>query len=189
MRKIFALLLVLVLASCGEHNRLQTSQASHPTQRAKTPPAPPPLPPLPGSSFKPIPETQALAAAKQMGPGDCGDLQKIQGLPLKGQHGFDPYYDRIIVHIDSYEQCLLQATSSAATTPVVASYPGVQISSVGDLAFILLVDGGKVSWGECTPADVVEQEKQKGAFAFYTWLNQPGIRKRWHDCLVHGHGT
>jgi len=105
------------------------------------------------------------------------------------QLGFDPYYDRIMVHIDSYESCLFEATASTAETRVVASYPGVQIKTVGDIAFVLLGDGKKVSWNECTPAEIVEQEKQIGSFAFYAWLNKPGSRKQWHDCLIRNHGT
>lgn len=107
---------------------------------------------------------------------------------MKGEFGFDPYYDRILVHINAYAQCLLEATSDTTPTRVEASYPGVSIETIGDLAFALLVDAGKIEWGECTPGDVVKQEQRDGALAFYAWLKQPGMRKQWHDCLVRRHG-
>jgi hypothetical protein len=188
MRNTLVLIAVLLLASCEGQEERPISQAEEVQERPKAP-SPPPLPPLPGSNFKPIPEAEALEAAKRAGVGDCSDLQKIQGLPLKKQYGFDPYFDKIMVHIDSYQQCLLTATSSTAATRVVASYPGVQIKTVGDLAFVLLVNGEKVEWDDCTPADVLEQEKQYGSSAFYSWLNQPGSREKWHECLVSRHGT
>lgn len=190
MSNILALAVVLlVLAACGKQEAPQVHQEQRAEARKEAPPPPPPLPPLPGSNFKPVPEAIALAAAKRMGAGDCSDLQKIQGLPLKGQHGFDPYYDRIVVHIDSYENCLLKATSSTTPTRVVPSYPGAELKSLGDLAFTLLLDGGKVAWGDCTPPEVIEQEKQAGSFAFYAWLRRPGSRGKWHDCLIRKHGT
>ena len=190
MRKIPTLLVAFLIASCGGEERqpIQKPQASEQPISQLRPP-PPPLPPLPGSSFKPIAETQALDLAKRKGAGDCSDLRRIQGLPIKKQFGFDPHYDRIMVHIDSYEQCLLQATSSTTATQVEASYPGVSIETVGDLAFVLLVDGEKVKWGECSPTEVIEQENKAGSFAFYSWLKQAGSREQWHDCLIRRHGT
>lgn len=108
---------------------------------------------------------------------------------MKKQFGFDPYYDRIMIHIDAYEPCLLQATASTSATPVEPSYPGVSIETIGDLAFALLVDGGKVRWNECTPRDVIEQGRMAGSTAFHAWLKTPGARERWHDCLVRRHGA
>jgi hypothetical protein len=197
MRKIPArlvlLILVLLFAACGsEHERqgIDTSKtARQPTPSPLPAPPPPPLPPLPGSSFQPIPEAQAIAAAKRMGAGDCSDLQRIQALPMKKQYGFDPYYDRIMIHLDAYEPCLLQATASTRATPAETSYPGVSIETIGDLAFALLVDGEKVRWSECTPNEVIVQEREAGSSAFYAWLKTPGAREQWHDCLVRKHGA
>lgn len=185
--KTILLLSFALLAACGADRPHQAIEPARASERSD--PVPPPLPPLPGSSFRPIPKAQALDAARRMGPGDCSDLQKIQALPMKTQFGFDPYCDRIMVHLDAYAQCLLQATSDTTETDVEASYPGVSIETVGDLAFALLVDGGKVEWGDCTPIEVLEKEKREGAVAFYAWLKQPGARKQWHDCLVRKHGA
>ena len=198
MKKISVVLVAVFLSSCSNHEGKQSEQAGKPvlqqkameapsSQQTYKPPPPPSSIPLPGSSFQPIPAEKALEIARQMGPGDCSDLQKIQGLPMAEQHGLDPYYDRIMVHINSYERCLLEATADTTPTRVVASYPGVQIDNVGDLAFVLLGDGGKVSWDECTPANVVEEEKEKGSPAFYAWLDQAGMRKKWHACLMRKH--
>lgn len=198
MKKISVVLLAVFLSSCSTHEGKQSEQAGKTvlqqkameapsSQQTHKPPPPPSSVPLPGSSFQPIPAEKALEIARQMGPGDCSDLQKIQGLPMAEQHGLDPYYDRITVHINSYERCLLEATADITPIRIVESYPGPQIENVSDLAFILLNDGGKVSWDECTPANVVEQERQKGSPAFYKWLKRPGMREKWHDCLMRKH--
>ncbi len=184
--KTMLLLSAALLASCGGDSAHPAMEAAQAPAHAK--PAPPPLPPLPGSDVQPIPEARALEAARRMGPGDCSDLQKIQGLPMKREFGLDPYYDRIMVHADAYAPCLLRATSDTTATDVVVSYPGVSIETVGDLAFVLLVRGGKVEWGDCTPIEIREKQKHKGAAAFYAWLKQPGTREQWHDCLVRKHG-
>jgi hypothetical protein len=189
MTKVFSILFVMFLVSCGSRENSQIHTPQPEQKKTHYPPVPPPLPPLPGSNFKPIPEAQALEIAKRIGPGDCSDLERIQGLPYPKQYGFDPYYDRIIVHIDSYEQCLLRATANSSLTRVVASYPGEPIKTVGDLAYVLLSHSNKVSGRRCTPQSVIELERQKGASAFYSWLSEPGSREKWHKCLVRKHGT
>ncbi len=182
--KTLLLLSVAWLASCGGDSAYPAMDAAQAPAHAK--PAPPPLP---GSDVQPVPEAQALQAARRMGPGSCDDLRKIRGLPMKTQFGFDPYYDRIMAHADAYAPCLLRATADTTATDVVVSNPGVSIETIGDLAFVLLVRGGKVAWGDCTPVAIREKEKSEGAAAFYAWLKQPGAREQWHDCLVRAHGA
>jgi hypothetical protein len=189
--KTCLLLSFVALAACGgprESAAAASAARSAPIPKKVEPhPAPPPLGPLPGSTFKPIPEIQALSDAGRMGPGDCGDLERMQGLPIMGQHGFDPYYDRIMVHIAAYKQCLLEKTGSTEPTHITPSYPGVRIRNKGDLAHILLLDGRAIAWGDCVPEHVIEQEKH-GKIAFDIWIEEPSSRKQWHQCLLRKHG-
>lgn len=191
MNKACLLLSSVVLAACWgppESTAIASAPISAPIpKKVEQHPAPPPLGPLPGSTFKPIPKAQALSNARHMGPGDCGDLDRMQGLPMMGQHGFDPYYDRIMVHIQAYKQCLLEMTGSTAQTHVTPSYPGVRVRNKGDLAHILLLDGRAIAWHDCVPDQVIEQEK-RGKITFDTWIEKPGSRELWHQCLLRKHG-
>lgn len=191
MNKTCLLLSSVVLVACGGPTESATTASlATPTpipKQVESPPAPPPLGPLPGSTFKPIPVTQALSNAGRMGPGDCSDLDRMQGLPIMGQHGFDPYYDRIMVHIAAYKQCLLEMTGSTESTHIAPSYPGVRIRNKGDLAHILLLDGRAIAWNDCVPEHVIEQEK-RGKIAFDRWIEKPDSRRQWHRCLLRKHG-
>jgi hypothetical protein len=149
---------------------------------------PPPVRSLPGSSYVRVPAEQALRQARQMGPGTCEDLQKIEGLPGPGQYGWDPYFDRIMVHFPKYRACLVEATADARPAHV-TGVPGLLPRSIGDLAHVLLVYGGALSWDACFPKAVLRHIGVTYETSEYAWLAVPSHRRQWHKCVVRKGGT
>ena len=144
---------------------------------------PPPPRSLPGSSYRHIPAEQARREAQQRGPGTCKDLERIQGLPVPGEFGWDPYVDRIMVHFPAYRACLARATSDRRPAHV-AGVPGLLPRTVGDVAHVLLVYGGALSWQDCFPPKVLASRGVTYETSVYAWLANPLHRRTWHACVV-----
>jgi hypothetical protein len=145
--------------------------------------APPPVKSLPGSTYVHIPAAQAIQDARKKGPGTCEDLAHIQAIPARNQYGWDPYVDRIMVHFPRYRDCLIAATADPTPARVIG-IPGLLPRTRGDLAHVLLVYGGVLSWNSCFPPEVLKTMGTSYEHSVYAWLAKPANRTAWHACVV-----
>ena len=137
------------------------------------------IPPPP----QPSNQDELHASALARGAGDCSDLGRIKAYPTQaGLLGEDPFYDRILVHIEKYRSCLILAISDQTPVHGISFGPGIIPGTVGDLAYALLVDGGQVQWGICVPDQVAHSTS--GAATFYSWLSKPANRTDWQVCVL-----
>lgn len=168
------LIALLLLTSCGSG---QMTQEANPIVH---PPPPPPPPPSPSSNVE---IQQAVRAAMQVGFGECEDVLKIRKIPLKGELGVDPAYDRVMVNFSSYQPCLIRMILDTTPTEDRSEAPSRHPFFVGDLAYDLIINSGKLNYQECMPDKIKASYQQIGYFAFHEWLHEEGNRKNLYKCV------
>ena len=166
---------LLLLTSCGHEGAGQSAKKA-----LSTPLPPPPAQVPPGDE-----EIQRIIlAAKEAGFGECNDVIKIKTVPLKGEFGGDPTYDRIMGNFPGYNPCLIQIILDETPIEDRRSSPARYPFFVGDLAYDLIIDSGKLDYQTCMTDEVRKSYQQIGYFAFHAWLHEEGNRIKLQNCVV-----
>lgn len=108
----------------------------------------------------------------------CRDLANIRLLPLKSDWPIeDSHYAELQDHKAQARTCLIQhITDSTAMRDLRDEPTKVNDFAVGDLAFFLLADFGIVPFEDVLPSSVRKQLSDRGVFAYFDWIKQPGSR-------------
>ena len=107
----------------------------------------------------------------------CNRVAKIKTLPMKGDPGIDAAYDAIVGAGDAVVPCLIQKITDV--TPV--RDPRCLFSertTVGDIAYFVLVDITKLDFAELLPADVQKKIQRNGVYAYHDYIRRKGARSQ-----------
>ena len=171
---ITTLLLVTLAAGCDKEGSAPTTAAAPPPGASVPPPAPPP----PSSPN----EAAARAAALAKGPGTCEeDLVALRWLPIKKTLGYDPHYDRMLLHPQAYRTCLVAMVRDRTPITDPSMGPKSGTYDLGNLAYDMLSELGHIEYGECLPAEVLRPHGSK--YDVHEWLADKNHRRQVHRCL------
>jgi len=108
----------------------------------------------------------------------CKRVAEIKELPKNNYTGVDAAYDALIEAGDDVVPCLIERV----TDTTIVHDPRCPIISrgttVGDVAYFVLIDIVKIGFVELLPADVQEKYKTAGVYAYHEHIETKGARKR-----------
>jgi len=161
--------LALALVACGNDEPRGGVQSPPATVTAVSPPpAPvPAAPPVPA----PLPDYTGTP---------CSVLPAVENPPtMIGKPVADPAYNALKDAGAAAVPCLVLALSDPRPLDHPQSLPGTKADfTVGDLAFFLLVDFGRVDFLRALPPEVAAKVPDRGVFAYFDWIVAPGSRER-----------
>lgn len=115
-------------------------------------------------------------------PSPCAGLKDIKAMPFRaGEMGGDRAYYAIHRQGDKATACLIEAVKSDRPMSDPGEGPKIQGFREGDLAFLLLMELGKVSYEQCAPPDVMRRFESIGVQAFFNWVHA-GNRHALYRC-------
>jgi hypothetical protein len=106
----------------------------------------------------------------------CARLGAIKDPPNPITSASDPAYAAIKLAGRDALPCLVDAIASTAPLDDPQTTPGGSPFTQGDLAFFLLVDFGYVDFASALPPDLRAEGRERGAFAYFDWIDGPGHR-------------
>jgi hypothetical protein len=107
----------------------------------------------------------------------CSRLAEIKTLPIKGEPGIDAAYDSLVGAGDAVVPCLIQKITNL--TPI--RDPRCLFSertTVGDIAYFVLVHITKLDFAELLPAEVQKEIQTNGVYAFHDYIRRKGARSQ-----------
>jgi hypothetical protein len=110
--------------------------------------------------------------------GLCGRVAEIKDLPKNYSTGVDAAYDALLAAGDNVVPCLIEKVTDTTIMhdprcPIIS-----QGTTVGDVAYFVLIDIIKIGFVELLPADVQEKYKTEGVYAYHEHIEIEGARKR-----------
>jgi hypothetical protein len=106
----------------------------------------------------------------------CRHLAAVKQPPNPLTSASDPAYAALKLAGREAIPCLVDAIDSTEPLAEPQSLPGGGEFTQGDLAFFLLVDFGFVDFEQALPADLQAAARERGAFAYFDWIEGPGHR-------------
>jgi len=133
------------------------------------------------SSGKPQQQSSSLSASDAQDL--CNRVPAIKVLPFKGDKGIDPAYDALILAGDSVVPCLIDKT--ADTTPMMdpRETPKFSGTTVGDVAYFVLVDSTSIDFIELLPPEVKKAYSDEGVYAYFRFVEKPENRLKLQEKL------
>jgi hypothetical protein len=107
----------------------------------------------------------------------CSRLAEIKTLPIKGEPGIDAAYDALVGAGDAVVPCLIQKITDL--TPI--RDPRclfLERTTVGDIAYFVLVDITKLDFAELLPAEVQKKIQTNGVYAYHDYIRRKGARSQ-----------
>jgi hypothetical protein len=104
---------------------------------------------------------------------DIGEFPDLYGTPMR-----DAEYLALKQAGRAAIPCLVAEVASTQPMAVPQTSPSGAPFTVGDMAFLLLVDFGYVDFLQALPPDVQAVAQTRGAFAYFDWIAAPGNRER-----------
>lgn len=108
----------------------------------------------------------------------CNRVAEIKDLPMKGDAGVDGAYDALIAGGEAVVPCLIQKITD--TTPMrdprCPRFSGR--TTVGDVAYFVLVDLTKLDFVELLPVDIQRSYQTQGAYAYEDYIRRKGARRQ-----------
>ncbi len=107
----------------------------------------------------------------------CDRIAEIETLPMKGEPGIDVAYDAIVGAGEAVVPCLIQNITNV--TPV--RDPRCLFSektTVGDIAYFVLVDITKLDFAELLPGAVQKKIQSNGVYAYHDYIRRKGARSQ-----------
>ncbi len=107
----------------------------------------------------------------------CNRIAEIKTLPMKGEPGIDAAYDAIVGAGAAVVPCLIQNITNV--TPV--RDPRCLFSektTVGDIAYFVLVDITKLEFAELLPLAVQKKIQSNGVYAYHDYVRRKGARSQ-----------
>jgi hypothetical protein len=107
----------------------------------------------------------------------CNRIAEIKTLPMKGEPGIDAAYDAIVGAGEAVVPCLIQNITNV--TPVRDSRCLFsEKTSVGDIAYFVLVDITKLDFAELLPVAVQKKIQSNGVYAYHDYIRRKGARSQ-----------
>ncbi|RNF85943.1 hypothetical protein EER27_00420 [Lysobacter psychrotolerans] len=88
----------------------------------------------------------------------------------------DPVYRLLRDQKDKVRDCLQDSITSTTPMPDPRHMVKADDFTVGDLAYMLLVDYYGIPFAELWPSDARADYEKRGAVAYSTWIRKPGNR-------------
>lgn len=115
----------------------------------------------------------------------CSRISEIKVLPLKGEAGEDLTYDAFMAAGESVVPCLIEKVTDSTEMRDPRQeprYPDIT-TTVGDIAYFLLVDIAKLDFTQALPPNVQERFKEEGVYAYFKYVQRDEHRKILQDNL------
>ena len=108
----------------------------------------------------------------------CNRVAEIKELPLKDRAGVDVAYDALIEAGEAIVPCLIDKVTNTKVMPDPRCPHVTDETTVGDVAYFVLVRITKIGFVEFLPADVQERSKTEGVYAYHDYIKRKGKRKQ-----------
>ena len=121
--------------------------------------------------------SQSAGASVSVGETLCNRIDEIDQLPHHDESGVDGVYDALVEAGESVIPCLIEKITDTTIMddprcPVIS-----KATTVGDVAYFVLVMITKIEFTEMLPADVREEFKTRGVYAYHDYVDRKGARK------------
>jgi hypothetical protein len=136
----------------------------------------------PGSNYNSPKQTQKDQAANsasikngnriQDAANLCDRISEIKLLPFHGDRGLDTTYDAFIDAGETVVPCLIRKVTDTTAIPDPRETLKSPDTTVGDVAYFLLIEITKLDFAQLLPPDVQEEYKAQGVFAYYKYVQK-----------------
>ena len=117
----------------------------------------------------------------------CNRVAEIQQLPSKGESGVDAAYDALVEAGESVVPCLIEKVSDTRVMHDPRCPHVTDETTIGDVAYFVLVRITKIGFVELLPADVQKKFETDGVYAYHDFIGRKGKRnqlqfnlREWH---------
>jgi hypothetical protein len=107
----------------------------------------------------------------------CTRIPDIKLYPFHGERGKDAAYDAFMDAGEAAVPCLINKTTDTTNIPDPSESFKFPETTVGDLAYFLLIDITKLGFVELMPREVQTDYKNNGVWAYYAYVAKRGHRK------------
>jgi hypothetical protein len=107
----------------------------------------------------------------------CNRVAEIKQLPFKDESGVDAAYDALVEAGESVVACLIEKVSDTKVMPDPRCPHVTDETTVGDVAYFVLVRITKIGFVEFLPANIQEKYKTEGVYAYHEYIGRKGKRK------------
>lgn len=107
----------------------------------------------------------------------CSQVAEIKQLPYNDASGVDAAYDALIQAGDAVVPCLIQKITDTTRRRDPRCPAFSDRTTVGDVAYFVLIDITKLGFAELLPANLQERYKTEGAFVFEEYIHRKGARR------------
>ena len=108
----------------------------------------------------------------------CNRVAEIKQLPFKGESGVDAAYDALVEAGEAVVPCLIEKVSDTKVMPDPRCPHVTDETTVGDVAYFVLVRITKIGFVEFLLVDVQEKSKTEGVYAYHEYIGRNGKRKQ-----------
>lgn len=115
----------------------------------------------------------------------CDRISDIKLLPFHSDRGEDATYDAFIDAGEAAVPCLIKKITDTTRVPDPRETLKSPDTTVGDIAYFLLIDITKLDFAAFLPPDVQAQYKDQGVFAYYKYVqrrkNRAKLQSRFNE--------
>lgn len=108
----------------------------------------------------------------------CNSISEIRALPFKGEKGEDPIYDALIAAGEAAIPCLIKRITDTTQMDDPRRAPKYQYTTVGDIAYFILIDITKLDFIELLPQEVQVKYKKEGVYAYFSFVEKMENRQK-----------
>jgi len=108
----------------------------------------------------------------------CDRIPQIKIIPFHGEKGQDPTYDTFMDLGEMALPCLIKRITDSTKVPDPRETLKFPETTIGDVAYFLIVDITKLGFAELLPAEVQNDYKRNGVWAYYAYVKNSKNRER-----------
>ena len=120
----------------------------------------------------PVPDINAL----------CSRVSEIKHLPYKDEPS-DPIHVALLEAGEAALPCLIEKVADSTPMKDPRKMPGPTDTRVGDVAYFIIVDIGKLDFIELLPAKVQKEYETEGVYAYHWFVSRRKKRLQLHEQL------
>jgi hypothetical protein len=107
----------------------------------------------------------------------CEHIRDIKVLPFHGDRGEDPSYDAFLDAGETAVPCLIKKITNTDRIPDPRPTLKFPETTVGDIAYFLIIDITKLDFAELLPREVQEDYRNNGVWAYHAYVAKLEHRK------------
>ena len=118
----------------------------------------------------------------------CSRVSEIKHLPFPKEEPDDPAHIAILEAGEAVLPCLIEKVADSTPMKDPRTIPGPTDTRVGDVAYFLVVDIGKLDFIELLPAKVQKEYETEGVYAYHWFVSKRKNRlqlqanlKEWYE--------